>query len=65
MCKGELLTVVKRDANDQRYPVAWAMVRSETKDNWSRFLKRLKKDIVLDDSSQLTIISDIQKVKNF
>ena len=34
MCKGELLITVGRDANDQRFPVAWAVVRSETKDNW-------------------------------
>ena len=32
-CGGEILTAVGRDANDQRFPVAWAVVRSETKAN--------------------------------
>lgn len=31
--KGEILSVIKRDANNQINPVAWAMVMWENKDN--------------------------------
>ena len=65
MCKGELLTVVGRDANDQRYPVAWAVVRSETKANWIWFLKHVKDDLGLTDGNRFTIISDMQKVGSY
>ncbi|CAN1153666.1 hypothetical protein LINPERPRIM_LOCUS14845 [Linum perenne] len=31
LCKGELLTAVARDANDQMYPVAWSVVEVESR----------------------------------
>ncbi|GKC54738.1 hypothetical protein Tco_1077483 [Tanacetum coccineum] len=32
-CRGELLTAMGRDANNQMYPIAWAVVRVENADN--------------------------------
>ncbi|GKA13492.1 ribonuclease H-like domain-containing protein [Tanacetum coccineum] len=32
-CRGELLTAMGRDANNQMYPIAWAVVRAENADN--------------------------------
>lgn len=31
----ELLTAVERDGNNHIFPVAWAIVTVENKDNWS------------------------------
>ncbi|CAH9082808.1 unnamed protein product [Cuscuta europaea] len=33
--KGEILTAVGRDANNQMYPVAWAVVEIENNSSWS------------------------------
>ncbi|GJX70546.1 hypothetical protein Tco_0307717 [Tanacetum coccineum] len=34
-CKGQLLTDIGRDGNNQMYPIAWAVVVVENKDNWA------------------------------
>jgi hypothetical protein len=31
-CQGELLCAIARDANNQMYPLAWAVVEQETSD---------------------------------
>lgn len=36
-CRGELLTAMGRDANNQMYPIAWAVVKVENSENWSWF----------------------------
>nr|GEY16318.1 hypothetical protein [Tanacetum cinerariifolium] len=46
-CKGELLTTVGRDANNQMYPIAWAVVRVGNNPNWSWFLSLLQEDLQL------------------
>nr|XP_043615640.1 uncharacterized protein LOC122587520 [Erigeron canadensis] len=33
-CTGELLSAVGRDGNNQVYPIAWAIVNVENKENW-------------------------------
>jgi len=43
--KGELLSAIGRDANNQIYPIAWAVVECENKDSWNWFLGHLQKDI--------------------
>ncbi|BAF23783.2 Os08g0432600 [Oryza sativa Japonica Group] len=43
--KGELLSAIGRDANNQLYPIAWAVVEYENKDSWNWFLGHLQKDI--------------------
>ncbi|PWA46523.1 hypothetical protein CTI12_AA507900 [Artemisia annua] len=39
--KGELLTAIGRDANNQMFPIAWAVINVENKDNWLWFLVSL------------------------
>nr|GEW78238.1 hypothetical protein CTI12_AA105810 [Tanacetum cinerariifolium] len=62
-CKGELLTVVGRDANNQMFPIAWAIVKIENKNNWCWFLSLLCDDLDLQDGLGITIISDGHKIK--
>ncbi|CAI9294268.1 unnamed protein product [Lactuca saligna] len=60
-CKGELLTAIGRDGNNQVYPIAWFVVDVEKKDNWEWFIKLLVKDLGLELGEGLTIISDQHK----
>ncbi|GJY15940.1 ribonuclease H-like domain-containing protein [Tanacetum coccineum] len=50
-----------RDANNQMYPIAWAVVRVENADNWGWFLHLLHDDLYLNDGTSITIISDSHK----
>nr|GEZ35085.1 hypothetical protein CTI12_AA091940 [Tanacetum cinerariifolium] len=50
-----------RDANNQMYPIAWAVVRFENADNWGWFLHLLHDDLSLNDRNRITIISDSHK----
>ncbi|KAI3509487.1 hypothetical protein L1887_24793 [Cichorium endivia] len=59
--KGELLTAIGRDANNQVYPIAWAVVNVENKPNWTWFLELLNDDLTLDGGRGLVIISDQHK----
>ena len=43
--KGELLSAVGRDANNQIYPIAWAVVEYENASSWNWFLGHLQKDL--------------------
>ncbi|XP_017416509.2 uncharacterized protein LOC108327302 [Vigna angularis] len=43
--KGELLTAVGRDPNDQMVPLAYAVVEVENKDSWTLFLQLLIEDL--------------------
>ena len=62
MCKGELLTAVDRDGNNQMFPIAWAALGVENTDNWLWFFQLLRDDLGLNDGAGWTIISDMQKV---
>lgn len=62
ICKGQLLSAVGRDGNNQIYPIAWAVVNVENKENWSWFMKCLIEDLQITGGECLTIISDQHKV---
>ncbi|KAI3497044.1 hypothetical protein L1887_39425 [Cichorium endivia] len=58
---GELLSAVGRDANNQMYPIAWAVVAVENKHTWKWFLDLLLDDIDMGEGRGLTLISDQHK----
>ncbi|XP_075103693.1 uncharacterized protein LOC142178262 [Nicotiana tabacum] len=62
-CKGELLSYIFKDRNNQMYLMAWAVVERESKDTWSWFIRCLKHDLNLTKSEGegLTVMSDMQK----
>ncbi|KAK8657849.1 hypothetical protein V6N13_036068 [Hibiscus sabdariffa] len=43
--KGELLVAVGRDANNQMFPIAWAVVEVECASSWRWFLQKLFTDL--------------------
>ncbi|KAL5538235.1 hypothetical protein UlMin_043131 [Ulmus minor] len=59
--KGQLLAAVGVDGNNQMYLVAYAIVESETKETWRWFLEFLNEDLQLNNSGQVTWITDKQK----
>ncbi|XP_017416706.1 uncharacterized protein LOC108327523 [Vigna angularis] len=60
--RGELLTVVARDAKDQMLPLAYAIVGVENKETWTWFMELLIEDLGGPEvCSSLTIILDQQK----
>nr|GEX68801.1 hypothetical protein [Tanacetum cinerariifolium] len=61
VCKGELLTAMGRDANNQMYLIVWEIVDVETTNNWCWFLCLLADDLQLEEGLGLTIISDSHK----
>ncbi|CAI9266666.1 unnamed protein product [Lactuca saligna] len=61
LCRGEVVSAVGRDANNQMYPLAWAVVPVENKANWKWFLDLLLEDIDMGQGRGLTIISDQHK----
>ncbi|GKB15912.1 hypothetical protein Tco_0849835, partial [Tanacetum coccineum] len=61
ICQGELLAAVGRDANNQIYPIAWAVVQVENTENWEWFLQHLRQDLDLKDGTGVALISDGHK----
>nr|GEX23002.1 hypothetical protein [Tanacetum cinerariifolium] len=60
-CRGELHTALGRDANNQMYLIAWAVVKVENIKNWSWFLSLLHDDLNLQQGTGLTLTSDSHK----
>jgi len=61
LINGELLCALGRDANNQMYPIAWAVVERETKESWDFFLSLLSTDLQFGDGNGWVFISDQQK----
>ncbi|XP_052623324.1 uncharacterized protein LOC128128431 [Lactuca sativa] len=59
--KGQLLTAIGRDANNQVYPICWGVVDIENKQNWKWFLDLLSEDVGVQEGGGLTVISDQHK----
>ncbi|GKD44081.1 multidrug resistance-associated protein 5, partial [Tanacetum coccineum] len=59
--QGEILTAIGRDGNNHIYPVAWAVVNVENKDNWTWFLELLEEDLGCNRGNGLTLMSDQHK----
>lgn len=59
---GELLCAIGRDANNQMYPIAWAVVHKENNEEWDWFLDLLCSDLKVLDGTGWVFISDQQKV---
>ena len=59
--KGELLAAVGKDANNQIYPIAWAVVCVENKENWKWFLELVGEDLRLGTGLGITLMSDQHK----
>ncbi|KAK9008766.1 hypothetical protein V6N11_080244 [Hibiscus sabdariffa] len=62
--KGEILSAVGRDCNNQIFPIAWAVVEVENRETWAWFLNNLQHDLGLGDGDGCTLLSDMQKVQN-
>nr|GEX76153.1 hypothetical protein [Tanacetum cinerariifolium] len=60
-CSRELLVAMGRDANNQMYRIAWAVVKVENNDYWCWFISLMQEDLHLETGEGLTIISDSHK----
>ena len=54
-----------RDANDQYYPLASAVVETVNKDSWNRFLNELLVDIVDFETHKWVLISNRKNFYDF
>ncbi|KAJ9538305.1 LOW QUALITY PROTEIN: hypothetical protein OSB04_031038 [Centaurea solstitialis] len=63
VCGGELLTAIGRDGNNHIFPVAWAVVNVENKDNWTWFITLVGEDLEVETGEGLTLISDQHKLR--
>ncbi|KAK8573003.1 hypothetical protein V6N12_029043 [Hibiscus sabdariffa] len=57
--KGEILSVVERDCNNQIFPIAWAVDEVENRETWAWFLNNLQHDLCLGDGDGCTLLSDM------
>ncbi|XP_030932927.1 uncharacterized protein LOC115958764 [Quercus lobata] len=58
---GQILSATAKDANDNIFPVAMAVVEQETRESWIWFLEIFADDIGRPEEFQLVFISDRQK----
>lgn len=59
---GQLLCAIGKDANNQMFPIAWAVVGAENEMYWTWFLKILMEELGIRDGNGVTFMSDQQKV---
>nr|GEV32732.1 hypothetical protein [Tanacetum cinerariifolium] len=60
-CRGKLLVAMGRDANNQMYPIAWAVVKVKNNENWCWFISLIQEDLHLETGEGFTIISNSHK----
>ncbi|CAI9273481.1 unnamed protein product [Lactuca saligna] len=60
-CKGQLLTTIGWDPNNQVFPIAWVVVDIENKFNWKWFPQLLEVDLGMDRGRGIYVISDKHK----
>ncbi|GKC74014.1 multidrug resistance-associated protein 5, partial [Tanacetum coccineum] len=58
---GEILTALGRNENNHIFPVAWAVVSVENKDNWPWFLELIVEYLEVSNGVSLTLMSDQHK----
>ncbi|CAM8972800.1 unnamed protein product [Rhodiola kirilowii] len=58
---GQIHSAVGRDANDNMFPIAWAVCEAESKETWTWFLQALINDIGIPTQHNWCFISDQQK----
>ncbi|KAL2245754.1 UNVERIFIED_CONTAM: hypothetical protein Sindi_2843600 [Sesamum indicum] len=58
---GILLTAVGVDPNNNLYPIAYAVVNTESRETWEWFLILLKTDLAIENQSEYVFMSDKQK----
>ncbi|KAH7861366.1 hypothetical protein Vadar_025217 [Vaccinium darrowii] len=58
---GQLMHAVAKDANNQMFPLAFAIVEAETKDSWTWFMENLASVIGNPEERGITFMSDRQK----
>ncbi|WOK91783.1 hypothetical protein Cni_G00474 [Canna indica] len=56
--RGQLLSVIGRDENNQMFLIAWAVVEGENQDCWTWFFERLALDLRITDGFGMSVISD-------
>ncbi|XP_078430826.1 uncharacterized protein LOC144702665 [Wolffia australiana] len=59
--KGQLLSAVGKDGNNQMFPIAWAVVEGENEDSWTWFIELLIQDLGIAGGIGWTFMSDQQK----
>ena len=62
---GQILSTTTKDANDNIFPVAMAVVEQETRESWIWFLEIFAENIGRPEELKLVFISDRQKLCKF
>ena len=61
-CYGQMLCAIGRDANNQMYPIAWAVVEKENYESWFWFLAKINHDLKISNQGDgYVFMSDQQK----
>ena len=47
--KGQLLSVVGKDGNNQMFPISWAIIEGENQTSWTWFIQLLMVDLEISD----------------
>ena len=59
--KGQLMSAMGEDGNNQMFPITWTVVEGENQASWTWFIELLMQDLGISDGLGWTIMSDQQK----